>query len=377
MLLTFGKKSLVYKKLDYFFKQLNNIMAKKKKTEDEFEENSNSGNTNSDSLEETGTKKNVLSKKFGKLGDYKAKINFKDVKYKPQEWINMSPAFKEVTKLPGIPTGHVIMNYGKSDTGKSTMALEAAANAQKQGILPVFIITENKFSFERGETMGINFDEAIVHNGVSTIEEGCKYMKEILDSQESGDLPYDVLFIWDSIGGTPSEKELGKKEDGESGGGMMVTARVLREEITRYLGPRINATRNESYPYTSTVIFVNQAYTAPPKMPGGPPSLEPYGGDGIIYVATLVFRTGGIMGRSSKVTATKNKEELSFALKTDLVVFKNHITNVSTSKGKIICTDHGFIVDSKESIDAYKKEFADGWDLKYDDYWDLREDKDK
>ena len=105
-----------------------------------------------------------LNKKFGKLSEYKAKINFKDVKYKRQEWINMSPAFKEITKLPGIPTGHIIMNYGKSDTGKSTMALEAAAFAQKQGILPVFIITENKFSFERGETMGINFEEAIVHN---------------------------------------------------------------------------------------------------------------------------------------------------------------------------------------------------------------------
>lgn len=348
-------------------------MAKKKKTDDEFEDSSNSGSTNSDGLEETSGKP-VLSKKFGKLGDYKTKINFKDVKYKPQEWINMSPGFKEVTKLPGIPTGHVIMNYGKSDTGKSTMGLEAAAHAQRQGILPVFIITENKFSFERGEKFGVNFDEAIVHNGVATIEEGCKYVKEILDDQESGALPYDVFFVWDSIGGTPSEKELGKKEDGESGGGMMVTARVIREEITRYLGPRINATRNESFPYTATLLFVNHAYTAPPKMPGGPPSLEPYGGDGIMYVATLVFRTGGIMGRSSKVTATKNKDEFAFALKTDLVVQKNHITNVSTSKGKILCTDHGFIVDTKESIDAYKKEYADGWDLKYDEYWTSKED---
>lgn len=327
----------------------------------------NKKSVDNDASEDDGP---VLSKKFGKLSDYKSKMSFKDVKYKPQAWINMSPAFKEVTKLPGIPTGHVIMNYGKSDTGKSTMGLEAAANAQKQGIIPVFIITENKFSFERGVKMGINFDDAIVHNGVATIEEGCKYVKEILDAQESGDLPYDVLFIWDSIGGTPSEKELGKKEDGESGGGMMVTARVLREEITRYIGPRINATRNESFPCLATMIIINHAYTAPPKMPGGPPSLEPYGGDGIYYVSTLVFRTGGIMGRSSKVTATKSGDEFAFALKTDLVVQKNHITNVSTSKAKILCTDHGFIMDDKEAIAEYKKEYAADWDLKYDEYWD-------
>lgn len=346
-------------------------MAKKstKKVEDENLENSVESTDGSSTKE-----KPVLSKKFGKLSEYKAKINFKDVKYKPQEWINMSPAFKEVTKLPGIPTGHIIMNYGKSDTGKSTMGLEAAANAQKLGIIPVFIITENKFSFERGEKMGVNFEDAIVHNGVATIEEGCKYVKETLDAQESGDLPYDVLFIWDSIGGTPSEKELGKKEEGESGGGMMVTARVIREEITRYLGPRINATRNDSFPYTSTIIFINHAYTAPPSMPGAPPSLVPYGGDGIYYVATLVFRTGGIVGRSSKVTATKNGDEFGFALKTDLIVQKNHITNVSTSKAKILCTDHGFLLDDKEAIAAYKKEYASDWDLKYDEYWVSKED---
>lgn len=345
-------------------------MAKKNsKAKDEQE------NSEATSPEQNTTEAPVLSKKFGKLSDYKTKISFKDVKYKPQAWINMSPAFKEVTKLPGIPTGHVIMNYGKSDTGKSTMGLEAAAYAQKQGILPVFIITENKFSFERGEKMGVNFDDAIVHNGVATIEEGCKYVKEILDSQEKGELPYDVLFIWDSIGGTPSEKELAKKEDGESGGGMMVTARVLREEITRYIGPRINATRNEAFPYTSTMIVINHAYTAPPKMPGGPPSLEAYGGDGIYYVSTLVFRTGGIMGRSSKVTATKGGDEFAFALKTDLVVQKNHITNVSTSKAKILCTDHGFILDDKDAIAEYKKEYAADWDLKYDEYWEEKEEK--
>lgn len=341
-------------------------MAKKKKGNNDDE---NLDDLTSSSGEES-KEKPVLSKQFGKLSEYKSKINFKDVKYKPQQWINMSQAFKEVTKLPGIPVGHVIMNYGKSDTGKSTMGMECAAFAQKQGILPVFIITENKFSFERGEKLGINFNEAIVHNGVSTIEEGCKYVKEILDAQESGDLPYDVVFIWDSIGGTPSEKELAKKEDGESGGGMMVTARVLREEITRYIGPRINATRNEAFPYNATLMVINHAYTAPPKMPGGPPSLEAYGGDGIYLVSTLVFRTGGIMGRSSKVTATKGGDEFAFALKTDLVVQKNHITNVSTTKAKILCTDHGFIMDDKDAIAEYKKEYASDWNLNYDEYWD-------
>lgn len=335
-------------------------MAKKKKEEDE-------------SVENTGANEQpILSKKFGKLSEYKSKLNFKDVVYKPQAWINMSPAFKEVTKLPGLPIGHVIMNYGKSDTGKSTMGLEVAAFAQKQQILPVFIITENKFSFERAKTMGVDFDpnSCIVFNGIRTIEEGCKWIKQLLDDQESGALPHDLIFIWDSIGATPSEKELAKQEEGESGGGMMVTARVLREHITRNIGPRINATRNETFPSNATLLIINHAYTSPPKMPGGPSGLEAYGGDGVYLASTLVFRTGGIVGRSSKVTATKGGDEFAFALKTDLIVQKNHITNVSTSKAKILCTDHGFLLDDKDSIAEYKKEYASDWDLKYDEYWE-------
>jgi hypothetical protein len=30
------------------------------------------------------------------------------VKFKPQQWIPLSPAFQEVTSVPGIPTGHIV-----------------------------------------------------------------------------------------------------------------------------------------------------------------------------------------------------------------------------------------------------------------------------
>lgn len=322
-----------------------------------------------DQSESATVSKGGLKNRFDKLGDYKAKIKFQDAKFKTQAWIDMSPAFKAITSLPGIPTGHVIMNYGKSDTGKSTMGLEAAAHAQKQGILPVFIITENKFSFERGETMGINFEEAIVFNGVKTIEEGCKYIFNTLEDQEKGNLPYDLFFIWDSIGATPSEKEFLKHEGGESGGGMMVAARVIRDQISRHIAHKINASRNETYPFTNTLMIINQAYSAPPSPPATIGTLVPYGGDGIYYSATLVFRTGGIQSRSSKVTATKDGVELAFAIKSALVVEKNHITNVATTKGKILCTNHGFVLDDKAAIDEYKKTYREGWDLKYDAYW--------
>jgi RecA/RadA recombinase len=312
-----------------------------------------------------------MEKKFLDLNKYKEKINYKAVSYKPQDWIDMSPAFKEVTMLPGIPLGHTIMCYGKSDTGKSTLGIEAAAYAQKQGIVPVFIITENKFSFERAEKMGVDMDNAIIYNGLSTIEEGCDYIKQTLDDQENGKLPFDVVFIWDSVGATPSKAEHTKREEEENGGGgMMVTAKVLRERITRYLARRINDTRNETYPYMASLIIINHAYEKPPSPPATIGSIVPYGGDGIYLAATLVFRQGGVTSRSSKVTAIKEGTEVAFALRSALIVEKNHITNVSTTKGKILCTDGGFLRDDKAAIEEYKERTKSGWDLRYDKFWD-------
>jgi len=319
---------------------------------------------------EKDTKKiKIKTKSTFSLDDYKKKTESTLASFKPQTWIKMSPAFQKVTALPGIPEGHIVTIFGKSDTGKSTMALELAKNAQEQGVLPVFIITEKKWSWERCTEMGIDIDNCLAKDDIDFIEEGCDYIEEILKDQAEGKLPHDVVFIWDSVGGTPSKKEFeASEDDSKSGGGMMVTARVLRERFTRRISNKINNTRREKTPYNATLFIVNQAYTAPPSFPGGQSSLVAYGGDGITYCSTLVFRMGGVMSNSSKVKATKDGMQVGFAIKSALVVTKNHITNL-TPDGKILCTPHGFIEDDKTAIEDYKKTHKDGWVLEFDRDW--------
>ena len=76
------------------------------------------------------------------------------VKFKEQKWIPLSKAFQDITSIPGIPQGHITLLRGHSDTGKTTALLEAAVAAQKMGVLPVFIITEMKWSWEHAREMG-------------------------------------------------------------------------------------------------------------------------------------------------------------------------------------------------------------------------------
>ena len=61
------------------------------------------------------------------LDAFKEKKGLKqNIKFKDQEWIPLSQAFQDVTSIPGIPMGHIVLLRGHSDTGKTTAMIEAA-----------------------------------------------------------------------------------------------------------------------------------------------------------------------------------------------------------------------------------------------------------
>ena len=154
-------------------------------------------------------------KKGFSLDKFKEKKLLKgNVKFKDQTWIPLSEAFQEVTSIPGIPMGHIVMLRGHSDTGKTTALLEAAVSAQKAGILPVFIITEMKWNWEHAMQMGLQVEEKVDpdtgevvdyvgqfiyvnRETLNTIEDVAGFILDLIDEQKKGSLPYDLLFLWD------------------------------------------------------------------------------------------------------------------------------------------------------------------------------------
>jgi len=84
-----------------------------------------------------------------------------NVKFKEQRWIPFSNALQDILSIPGAPIGHITLLRGHSDTGKTTALLELAVSAQKMGILPVFIITEMKWSWTHAEQMGFKLDPIV------------------------------------------------------------------------------------------------------------------------------------------------------------------------------------------------------------------------
>jgi RecA/RadA recombinase len=143
-----------------------------------------------------------------------------NVKFKEQKWIPFSKALQDVLSIPGAPIGHITLLRGHSDTGKTTALLELAVSAQKMGVLPVFIITEMKWSWTHAKQMGFQLQEVVDEDtgevtnykgfflyadrgSLNTIEDVAEFIADLLDEQRKGNLPYDLCFLWDSIGSIP------------------------------------------------------------------------------------------------------------------------------------------------------------------------------
>jgi len=307
------------------------------------------------------------------LENFKKSKNLTEgVSFKKQEWIPLSPAFQNAISLPGIPHGHVITFRGHSDTGKTTAMIEAAVNVQKMGKLPVFIITEMKWDWHHAKIMGFKVEETvnketgeISYGGdfiyvdrdhLSTIEDVAAFIMDLLDEQAKGNLPVDLVFLWDSVGSIPCRMSVeSNKNNNEWNAGAMSV------QFGNFVNQRIVRSRKETSPYTNTLIVVNKVWVEKPSVPMEMPKLKNKGGNTMFLDSTLVVTFGNVTGAgTNKIKATKNGKEVEFAKRTKISVDKNHITGVTTV-GRIIATPHGFIDDDKKYIDQYKKEHSSEW----------------
>jgi len=88
-------------------------------------------------------------------GGFKDKFSTK-TKYKDTSYYFCGDAFLSASGLPGPVMGGINMFLGHSNSSKTTAMILAAADAQKKGHLPVFIITEKKWSWEHAVELGLD-----------------------------------------------------------------------------------------------------------------------------------------------------------------------------------------------------------------------------
>ena len=294
-----------------------------------------------------------------------------NVKFKEQRWIPFSKALQESISIPGAPMGHITLLRGHSNTGKTTAMLELAINAQKMGILPVFIITEMKWSWEHAKQMGFQVEDVVdettgevldykgfflyVDRGtLGTIEDVASFIADLLDEQRKGNLPYDLCFFWDSIGSIPCKMSVEQNKNNP-----MWNAGAVSQQFGNFINQRFPMSLKETSPYTNSMVAVNKIWVAPAENIMSQPKMKMKNGETMFLDSSIVLTFGNVTNSgTSKIKATKNKKEVEYAVRTKVACDKNHVTGLQT-KSTVIATIHGFIDESE--IEKYKKEHAHEW----------------
>ena len=330
---------------------------------------------------------------------------------KPQSWILMPEAFQEATKLPGIPENTVVSCIGHSNVGKSTLINHAIASAQKQGLIPVIIDTENAFSFKFAQNMGfeaepiygdvevevvneqtgeveIEVQNQIVHwdgnfiyynnkilcdrfgdidymagkktktkRTIAVIEDVASAINELLDAQDAGEIDRGFLFVWDSVGSIGCYKEYNSGAGVGKIGNPMWTAAAISAAFNLIVNDRIPSSKKISCPYNNTFLYINKIWMDSMSNPVGPAIMTTKGGKSLLYSCRLQIQMGGQLTSGIKrLTATYKGFTYSYGIETKIKVLKNHLDaphNVCY-EGKMIASDVGFV--SVDKLETFKKE---------------------
>ena len=196
----------------------------------------------------------------------------------------------------GFPKGRIIEIYGPESSGKTTLALHAIAEIQKQGGQAAFIDAEHALDPAYARKIGVKTDDLLISqpdNGEQALE-----ICETLVRSGAVD-----LIVVDSVAALVPQAEI----DGDMGDAQMGLQARLMSQAMRKLTGIISKTK-------ATVIFINQIRMKIGVMFGNPETTT--GGNALKFYASVrvdIRRIGqikdgdNIAGNRTKIKVVKNK----------------------------------------------------------------------
>jgi recombination protein RecA len=142
--------------------------------------------------------------------------------------------------IGGLPRGRVVEIYGPEGSGKTTLALEAIANAQKAGGIAAFIDAEHALDPDYAKKLGVDTDALLVSQP-DTGEQALEIADMLIRSSA-----IDVVVI-DSVAALVPRAEI----EGEMGDSHVGLQARLMSQALRKLAGALNQTK-------TTAIFINQ-----------------------------------------------------------------------------------------------------------------------
>ncbi|MDR9397927.1 recombinase RecA [Salibacter sp.] len=196
----------------------------------------------------------------------------------------------------GLPRGRVVEIYGPESSGKTTLAIHAIAEVQKQGGIAAIVDAEHAFDRVYAEALGVDTENLLISqpdNGEQALEIADNLIR-------SGAI--DLLIV-DSVAALTPKAEI----EGEMGDSKMGLQARLMSQALRKLTASISKTH-------CTAIFINQLREKIGVMFGNPETTT--GGNALKFYSSVrldIRRTGQlksgdeVLGNSTRVKVVKNK----------------------------------------------------------------------
>ena len=261
----------------------------------------------------------------------------------------------------GYPKGRIIEIYGPESSGKTTLAIHAIAEAQKQGGIAAFIDAEHAFDRFYASNLGVNIDNLLMSqpdNG----EQALEIADQLIRSSA-----IDIIVI-DSVAALTPKAEI----EGDMGDNKVGLQARLMSQAMRKLTSTISRTK-------TTCIFINQLREKIGIMFGNPETTT--GGNALKFYASVrldirkansIKDGDNIIGSQVRVKVVKNKVAPPFRRAEFDIMFgtgicrSSEIIDLGTDLGIIKKSGSWFSYgDTRlaQGRDAYKKVIEDNPEL--------------
>ncbi len=207
-----------------------------------------------------------------------------------------SLALDKALGVGGYPRGRVIEIYGPESSGKTTLALHAVAQAQKNGGIAAFIDAEHALDVAYAKRLGVDCDELLVSQP-DTGEQALEIADMLV---RSGGV--DIMVV-DSVAALVPRAEI----EGDMGDSHMGLQARLMSQALRKLAGTIGKTN-------TTIIFINQIRMKIGVVYGNPETTT--GGNALKFYSSMrleirraapIKEGQEIVGNRTKVKVVKNK----------------------------------------------------------------------